>query len=221
MLHVDFEEAVQEAASAGRTRCLLVEDSRFDRRRLRHLAEQERLDLDIVEASTLREARRHMARQPFDLVLLDNYLPDGEALGALVELRPEEEAEPTPVIMLSGQSSARMRERAIAAGCNDYLDKDGIDGSQFREAVERALSRALERPTAGMVDPAAHLRGVLEAFAVECVDEMRAPVSRMMRHIALARQRHPGAADDLDLLLENCRELFGHLEEIRTHGGNT
>ncbi|WP_118132957.1 response regulator [Oceanicella sp. SM1341] len=220
MLHSDLDSALAAArerseARLPRKRCLLVEDSRFDRRRLHALAQSAQLDLEITEATSLREARSHMAQDAFDLVLLDNFLPDGEGLVAIETFRPAHE-EPVPIILLSGQSSSGMQKRAIAAGCSDYLQKDGLDGTTFREAVERALSRALEPPRPDQPDQAVKLREVLEPFANECVGELRAPLSRMLRHISLASERHPHASADFDLLSENCRELFAYLEEIRS-----
>ncbi|QDL91019.1 response regulator [Paroceanicella profunda] len=220
MLHSDLDSALAAAKERAekrpsRRRCLLVEDSRFDRRRVQALAQSAQLDLEIVEASSLREARSHMSRDEFDLVLLDNFLPDGEGLVAIETFRAGEEG-PVPVILLSGQSNSGMQQRAMDAGCSEYLQKDGLSGTVFREAVERALARALEPVRTEQPDQSVKLREVLETFAYECVGELRVPLSRMLRHISLASERHPNASADFDLLSENCRELFAYLDEIRS-----
>lgn len=57
----------------------------------------------------------------FDVVVLDVMLPDGDGIELLVERRRA--GDPTPVMLLTAREEAALRERAIAAGADDYVTK--------------------------------------------------------------------------------------------------
>lgn len=54
-----------------------------------------------------------------DLVLMDIRMPDMDGFSAIRTLR--EEGFNNPIIVLTGSESAEDRERAMAAGCDDYI----------------------------------------------------------------------------------------------------
>lgn len=57
----------------------------------------------------------------FDLVLLDIMLPEVDGVTLCSERRAA--GDTTPVILLTARSEATLRERALAAGANDYIVK--------------------------------------------------------------------------------------------------
>lgn len=84
----------------------------------------ERLELRGIEASGLssgQEAIDRVAREAFDVVLLDVKMPGVgglDVLARLKELRPEQK-----VIMLTGHGSSRDAELGLERGAYDYLMK--------------------------------------------------------------------------------------------------
>jgi DNA-binding response OmpR family regulator len=80
---------------------------------------------------TLVDARRHIAVEAFDLMLLDIVLPDGSGLQLLQELRARAVA--TPVMMLTARDSVGDRVAGLDGGADDYLPKPF--------AIEELLSR--------------------------------------------------------------------------------
>jgi len=71
-----------------------------------------------------RQALDHCANSPPDLVLLDLHMPDLDGfavLEALKSLLPEGGF--LPVLVLTADATAEVKERALAAGAKDFLTK--------------------------------------------------------------------------------------------------
>lgn len=115
--------------------CLIVEDSTFDQRMMvRVLARTERkIGAHIVD--TLDDARRVLAHQPVELILLDNNLPDGKGANFALELSKHEDWQDIPVIIVSDWPSPFMFQKAKLAGVACVINK-----SDFRpETILAAL----------------------------------------------------------------------------------
>jgi CheY-like chemotaxis protein len=83
-------------------------------------AEPELSSACLVEAATLAGARVALASGPFDLLLLDMHLPDGDGLSLADGLRGARGA--PAVVALSG-AAAEEQKAARAAGCTAVLGK--------------------------------------------------------------------------------------------------
>ncbi len=75
----------------------------------------------VQEASCVAEARGHLARRAFHLVLLDVMLPDGDGYALCRTLR--QEGVTTPVLMLTARTLEDDVVRGFEAGAQDYLGK--------------------------------------------------------------------------------------------------
>lgn len=89
-------------------------------------------------AGTLAQARRALQEQPFGIVLLDLYLPDGSGLDLLND--PPLRSTETVVAFLSGEQSAELTEQAIRGGAWDFILKpftlNGLRGRILAAADE-------------------------------------------------------------------------------------
>jgi len=98
-----------------------------------------------VDAVGTRAAAEHLwLYQPFDAVLLDLNLPDGNALEALRRARAR--ADRTPVLVLTARNRTDERIAGLDAGADDYL------GKPFDLAEVEARLRALVRRSQGGAD---------------------------------------------------------------------
>jgi len=75
----------------------------------------------VTRAAALEPARALSTGEPFDLLILDRQLPDGEGLELLSDLRRN--GQRTPALVLSALGSLDDRVRGLRAGGDDYLPK--------------------------------------------------------------------------------------------------
>jgi serine phosphatase RsbU (regulator of sigma subunit) len=121
---------------------LLVEDDDADALLVaEHFADVEAvsgLTVTLKRVRTVAEVNAH-AVGSVDCVLLDLALPDAHGLDALARVLRAGDA--PAVVVLTGRHDEALGIQAVAAGAQDYLLKDAVDGA----ALTRALRYAAER----------------------------------------------------------------------------
>lgn len=100
-------------------RLLLLEDDQSLIDGLVYALMKEGFALDV--AMTVREARAQLAAQAYDLLLLDQTLPDGSGLALCEEVRAGGNA--VPIIFLTAMDEEIQVIRALDAGGDDYITK--------------------------------------------------------------------------------------------------
>lgn len=100
-------------------RLLLLEDDQSLIDGLVYALTKEGFALDV--AMTVREARAQLAVQTYDLLLLDQTLPDGSGLALCEEVRAGGSA--VPIIFLTAMDEEIQVIRALDAGGDDYITK--------------------------------------------------------------------------------------------------
>jgi signal transduction histidine kinase/DNA-binding response OmpR family regulator len=139
-----FSEYVEPRPSAEGERCagttllqgriLLAEDGPDNQRLIAH--HLRRAGADVAIAANGRLALEMLARQPFDLVLMDLQMPELDGWATLAELRKS--GSKLPIIALTAQAMSEDRERCLNAGFDDYLPKP-IDKQKLLATVGRHL----------------------------------------------------------------------------------
>jgi len=111
---------------------LVVEDELLLRKQI--VGTLERMNADVSAVGTLAAARRMLAEQIFDFVLLDVNLPDGLGTGLL-----QERAFPlaTSVIVMTAQGGVAGAVEAMRLGAADFISKP-FDVSEMPLVVARA-----------------------------------------------------------------------------------
>lgn len=120
-------------------RILVVEDNVDNRRilvyRLRRIG-----DFEIIEASNGEEALEIVQTDPPpDLVFMDLKMPVMDGWEATRRIRSLDLGRHIPIIALTAQAMAGDEQKALAAGCDDYLAKPIVDPNVVRVKVERLL----------------------------------------------------------------------------------
>lgn len=122
-------------------RILVVEDNLDNRRilvyRLKRIGE-----FEILEASNGEEALAIVRQSPPpDLVFMDLKMPVMDGWEATRQIRKLEGGDRIPIIALTAQAMAGDEQKALAAGCDDYLAKPIVDLGVVRNKMERLLER--------------------------------------------------------------------------------
>ncbi len=120
-------------------RILLVEDNEAIIMGLEYLLSQEGYQMQT--ARTVLQAMEFLGREPWDLVLLDIALPDGDGLTLCKKVRQDGQ---TPVIFLTAKDEEDDVVQGLELGAEDYI----IKPFRNRELVSR-IKRVLRRSGKG------------------------------------------------------------------------
>lgn len=124
-------------------RILLVDDNALDRAEAKAalLGGHDRR-YQFVEATSANEAMHLCASSaPFDCMILDFFLPDGDALDVLARLPCDADRIPhLPVVILTGVAGAESRA-SLRHGAQDFVGKAWLGRESLTWAVENAIER--------------------------------------------------------------------------------
>ena len=136
-------------------RVLLAEDNLINRELAVTLLQK--LGHTVVVANNGRACLAAVAKQPFDLVLMDVQMPEMDGLEAATRIREMETTSGChiPIIALTAHAMKGDREQCLAAGMDDYVTKP-IRSPELIEAIERLVPAGKEsEPAAPKVAPGA------------------------------------------------------------------
>lgn len=117
---------------------LLVEDNEMNRDMLSRRLERRGYDISIA-ADGAQALAMAQSEHP-DLVLMDMDLPVLSGWDAAKQLKGAAATRDIPVIALTAHALSTDRDRALAAGCDDYETKP-IEFQQLIGKIEAALER--------------------------------------------------------------------------------
>jgi len=130
----------RRAARLRDARILLTDDNAINRQVVRLFLQPQ--GAVITEAVNGREALDLLARQSFDLVLLDVHMPVMDGIEAIRLIRASSEAwSKLPVIALTADAMTGDRERLVAMGMSGYVSKP-IDQYELFAEIGRILGTA-------------------------------------------------------------------------------
>lgn len=116
-------------------RVLVVDDDPYTRRLFEALLTEKGLVPSF--AHTAREARNLLETSPFNLVVMDQRLPDGNGLDLVKEMRV---AHPRLIaLLITGFADVRDAMRAVREGLFDYLTKPFDNLEELEAVIDRAL----------------------------------------------------------------------------------
>ena len=118
------------------TRILYVEDNEDNIYMLRHRLE--RKGIEVIVANDGAEGIESARRERPDLILMDLSLPVIDGWEAARRLKASPDTQTIPIIALSAHAMTGDRERALAAGCNDY-DTKPVDLRALMAKIEALL----------------------------------------------------------------------------------
>ena len=139
---VRAEDAAARAGSsqqgAGSGSVLVVDDSALDREMLAWRLG--RLGYAVTLAEDGFSALELLARQDYDLVLLDVVMPEMNGFDVLEELKADDRLRHVPVIVVSALDGIDWVARCIANGAEDYLPKP-FDPIILKARIEASLEK--------------------------------------------------------------------------------
>jgi DNA-binding NtrC family response regulator len=79
---------------------------------------------EVVEATTIREAQRHLAERTFDLLVVDNVMPGMTGMDLIREMAHTTTPSERPqIVMMTAHGSTQIVREAFKLGVEDFLEK--------------------------------------------------------------------------------------------------
>ena len=184
-----------------RVRILLIEDDKIDQMAFERLVKREDLPYDYEIAGSVSEARKALAAERFDALLMDYLLGDGTAFDLFGEARD------APIVMMTGRGDEAVAVQAMKAGAYDYLVKDpeGNYLTTLPVTVESVIGRRLAE------EELERYREHLE----ELVEERTAELTRANEQLVAEIGERKRAEEELQRTLEKLRQaLEGTVQAI-------
>lgn len=122
--------------SPQQARILIVEDNVDNRTLIKDLLGA--MDYVVIEATDGMEGVEKALGQIPDLILMDLSLPRKDGWAATRELKAHPDVSHIPIIALTAHAMVGDRERALEAGCDDYVSKP-INLSELMEKIQQHL----------------------------------------------------------------------------------
>ena len=127
----------EDLAKIKGARILLAEDSTTNR--MLATAILKGAGYHVTAAANGRELLNALRAEPFDLVLMDIFMPEMDGLQATAAVRAmTDERGKIPIIAMTAYAVESDRESCLAAGMNDYVSKP-IHKQELLQTVERWL----------------------------------------------------------------------------------
>jgi GAF domain-containing protein/CheY-like chemotaxis protein/HPt (histidine-containing phosphotransfer) domain-containing protein len=140
--------SIENVAPAGqrRLRILLTEDNAVNQRLVARMLEKRGHHVEVMGTGT--EALAVLARQAFDLVLMDVQMPEMDGLEATTSIRERERATGAhlPIIALTAHALKGDQERCLAAGMDAYVTKP-MKADELYAAIDRLLPSIVDEKT--------------------------------------------------------------------------
>lgn len=121
------------------TRILLVEDNEMNRDMLSRRLTRRGFEVGTAETGT--RALAEVAAQPPDLILMDMSLPEIDGWEVTRRLKADPATAAIPIIALTAHAMTSDREKALAAGCDDY-DSKPVDLPRLLGKIAGLLGQA-------------------------------------------------------------------------------
>jgi DNA-binding NtrC family response regulator len=229
----------------ARGHILLVDDEEKILKRLGRALRDE--GHEVVEATSVRDAQRHLGQRSFDLFVVDNLMPGMSGLELIRELsQTMTPAERPQIVMMTAHGSTQIVREAFKLGVEDFLEKpfelDELIAlarravKHLRTETERQYllsERDAEFNHYGLVGRSRTMQDVIQR--AELVAETKSTVlitgeTGTGKEMVARLIHHRSAQREMPLIKVNCAaipetllesELFGHLRGAFTSASMT
>jgi diguanylate cyclase (GGDEF)-like protein len=125
---------------------LLIEDNPGDARLIKEFVSEIKDSIfTLNHADCISAGLELLAKEKFDVVLLDLFLPDRHGFATFESVHSA--APEIPVIVLTGYNDEALAIKTIHNGAQDYLIKDGLTAGLIHSAIHYALERQRMKDT--------------------------------------------------------------------------
>ncbi|MDA8746946.1 response regulator [Litoreibacter sp.] len=195
-------------------RALVLDDSQFDRTKIRRMFRTSGLEFSLDEVETLGSLQQALDQEEFDVILIDYNLPEGNGIEAVKQIQQHSTNSDAAIIMVTGDDQSQIAVKAMKVGCRDYISKGqlsaeslqssilaAIEGTEFAKSQVYSRTKNIEEVTNLVM---AKYSNALQPEIASIVREMR----RLKATMANPNSNLPG---DLEAIEQQCVHLWAIL----------
>ena len=194
-------------------KALILDDSVFDRRRIRRLSLDTSLGIALDEISSIDALQAVLDQERFDVILLDYKLPAGDGLEALKVIRDHPVNGGCPAIMMTGHDRSDLAVKSLKMGCVDYISKDQLTSETLRKSILSAIETVADGDGRGLIreqDFESLTSSVMSRYT-NALQPKLASAIRDMRALRTRLRDRPDLAGDVEKVERQCIQMWAIL----------
>ena len=195
---------------------LLLDDSQFDRRRVRRLSRETGLPIFLDEAPTIASFAQALEEGAFDVILLDYNLPEGDGIEALRLVKSCERNKDCPTIMIAGDAQTSVAVQALRQGCTDYIGKSELTANTLKASILSVIEEAASEAEKGTLFDQ-KIDGIATSIMMNYTKCLQPDIARILRDLRELKRLHaqpdvnvPGS---LEAIEHKCLKLLSVLRD--------
>ncbi|AFV00272.1 two-component system response regulator [Simiduia agarivorans] len=120
---------------------LVVDDDDLDQQLFQRALKKSLDAIKVCFAASVGEARNMINTMNFDVILLDQHLPDVDGISFLNELKLNQSANKCTVVMVSNSTDENLALECLKAGAQDFVLKSSINPTMLKTVIANAKTR--------------------------------------------------------------------------------
>ncbi len=193
---------------------LLVEDNEINRDMLSRRLARKGYEVTVAVDGAEAIAQARSARP--DLVLMDLHLPVLDGWEATRQLKRDAQTQSIPVIALTANALTGDREKALAAGCDEYETKP-VNLPQLLEKITLLLPAIVESTTEPPSDSLPTTAGLPAASTLRL--ELLTPLSTIIGYCEILLEEAPESLGaDLKKIYASAQAILGKVNSLDSWG---
>ncbi len=192
-------------------KAMILDDSEFDRAKLRRQFQLFDLPVSIHEASDMASLETALRHDVFDVILIDHNLADKNGFDALALLKQSGRHRGTACIMITGNDQSDVAVRALKKGCADYIPKHDLSPERLKSSIVSAIaevSKAAPASSALTTDVDALTDAIMGKYSSALQPEVAGMLRQIRTLKSLIETPNVDAARLLKSVEQRCADLW-------------
>ncbi|MBL3701785.1 response regulator [Sulfitobacter sp. BDSS02] len=210
---------VKAPCSEPGIKALILDDSVFDRRRIRRLSDDTALGITLDETASIEGLQEALDQERFDVILIDYNLPQGNGIEALQVIRNHQVNGSCPTIMVTGDDKSDVAVKSLKMGCEDYLTKDEMTPETLKSSIVGAIKSAAKNTGIDALVQS-EIEQVTSVIMAKYTNALQPKLARVIRDMRSLRSALPDKDVNVPGELENierqCIKLWSLLLDPHT-----
>ncbi len=132
-------QMIEEKIQVRRAKVLLIDDDEAQYHLVDELLKEKGTLFDLEWVDSLNKAFDRIPQGAVDVILLDLFLGDSRGLDTFKRMKAR--VKDIPIVIVSGLDDEKSAVEAIQQGAQDFLVKNGLDGSRLSRVIQFAIKR--------------------------------------------------------------------------------